>query len=270
MDYRANTRKLGLVQRFRRFLNGLGGKHRCCYCGRSFFRFSKFRGGWDSFSRYLRDVKWTGSDFDHFWCPFCKCHDRERHLLLFFDRLDLWKKFEGASVLHVAPEKGLGLRIEKCHPANYVRGDLFPSREGVGKLVVTQIQFPDASFDWVICNHVLEHVPDDRKALSELYRVLKPGGIAILQTPFAAGLSQTRENEPSVDTDAKRIEFYGQEDHVRLYGTDLFDRIRAAGFQLTLQSHAEKLPDHDALRYGVNPDEPLFLCRKLPVGEETV
>ena len=88
------------------------------------------------------------------------------------------------------------------------------------------------------------------------------GGIAILQTPFASGLEKTLEDPAEIDTDEKRIEFYGQEDHIRLYGRDLFDRIRAAGFALELKKHAECLPDIDAERYGVNPDEPLFLCRK--------
>jgi SAM-dependent methyltransferase len=207
-------------------------------------------------------MKWVGSDFDHFWCPFCRSHDRERHLILFFEKLDLWRQLEGASILHVAPEKRFASRSEACRPSRYVKGDLVPAREGIEKVDVTAITYPDASFDWVICNHVLEHVPDDAQALRELFRVLKPGGTAILQTPYASALDKTLENPAEINTDEKRIEFYGQEDHVRLYGRDLFDRIRAAGFELALKKHAECLPDTDALRYGVNRDEPLFLCRK--------
>ena len=262
MLYQPTQDNIGFVRKARRALNGWGNRHQCCVCGRTFFRFSAYRGGWKAFSAYLHNVKWIGSDFDHFWCPFCRSHDRERHLILFFERLGFWKSLEGASVLHVAPEKRLATRIEACRPARYVKGDLVPAREGVEKLDVTLIAYPDASFDWVICNHVLEHVPDDAKALSELFRVLKPGGAAILQTPFASGLEKTLEMQAEVDTDAKRIEFYGQEDHIRLYGRDLFDRIRAAGFSLELKKHDECLPEIDALRYGVNRDEPLFLCRK--------
>lgn len=262
MQYQPTQDNISLVRRARRFLNGLGRSRVCCVCGRHFFRFSKFRGGWASVSAYLHNVKWTGSDFDQFWCPFCRSHDRERHLILFFDRLGVWKELSGASVLHFAPEKQLWFRIEASGPARYVKGDLVPSREGVEKIDVTAIPYASETFDWVLCNHVLEHVPDDAQALRELFRVLKPGGRAVLQTPFASGLETSLENPAEIDTDPKRLEFYGQEDHVRLYGRDLFTRIQAAGFQLALKKHGECLPDIDAARYGVNPEEPLFLCVK--------
>lgn len=262
MDYQAKQDKVGFVRGVRRFLNGLGRSRICCVCGHTFFRFSKFRGGWKAFSAYLQNMKWTGSDFDHFWCPFCRSHDRERHLILFFEKLGFFDRFANASILHFAPEKQLSCRIEACQPSRYVKGDLFPSREGVERIDVTDIPYAFSSFDFVLCNHVLEHVPDDVKALRELYRVLKPGGIAILQTPIALGLETTLEDPDEIDTDGKRLEFYGQEDHLRLYGRDLFDRIRAAGFQLELKKHVECLPDIEAERYGVNRDEPLFLCVK--------
>ncbi len=262
MLYQPTQDNIGIVRRIRRGLNGLGRRHFCCVCGRTFFRFSKYRGGWAAFSAYLHTVKWTGSDFDHFWCPYCRSHDRERHLILFFEKLGFWPRLEGASVLHVAPEKRLAARVEACRPSRYVKGDLAPAREGVERLDVTAIAYPEAAFDWVICNHVLEHVPDDAQALRELFRVLKPGGAAILQTPYAAGLEKSVEDPAGIATDEQRIAFYGQEDHVRLYGRDLFDRIRAAGFALELKQHGECLPEIDARRYGVNPDEPLFLCRK--------
>ena len=262
MEYQATQDRVGFVRKTRRLLNGLGRSRLCCVCGNSFFRFSKYRGGWNNFSAYLHNVKWTGSDFDQFWCPFCRSHDRERHLILFFDKLGVWEKMAGASVLHFAPEKWVANRIEACRPKRYVKGDLVPVREGIEKIDVTDIPFAAASFDWVLCNHVLEHVPNDVRALRELWRVLKPGGIAVLQTPFASGLEKTLEIPSEVDTDAKRLEFYGQEDHIRLYGRDLFDRIRAAGFQLDLKKHVECLPDIDAIHYGVNRHEPLFLCVK--------
>jgi len=262
MLYQPTQDSVGWGRRFRRALNGLGNRRQCCVCGKTFFKFSAFRGGWKAVSAYLHNMKWTGSDFDNFWCPYCRCHDRERHLILFFERLGFWDKLTGAAILHVAPEKRLAARIEACRPARYVKGDLVPSREGVEKLDVTRIHYPDATFDWVFCNHVLEHVPNDAQALGELFRVLKPGGIAVLQTPFASGLGTSLEDPAEINTDEKRIEYYGQEDHVRLYGRDLFDRIRAAGFSLDLKKHDDCLPDIDPVRYGVNRDEPLFLCRK--------
>ncbi len=262
MQYRSTQSKISLMRRLRRFVNGLGRAHHCCICKKTFFRFSNFRGGWQALSPYLHNVKWTGSDFDNFWCPFCRSHDRERHLTLFFDRLALWQRMRGAHILHLAPEKHIAMHISELAPAQFVQGDLIPSRDGIQKIDVTAIPFPDNTFDWILCNHVLEHVPNDRLALSELLRVLKPGGSAILQTPFAAGLDKTLENQPEITTDQQRIEFYGQEDHVRLYGRDLFDRIKEAGFALTLKQHDECLADIDAARYGVNRHEPLFLCHK--------
>jgi len=262
MEYQATQDHVGFMRRIRRGVNGLGNTRKCCVCGKTFFRFSKYRGGWKAFSAYLSNLKWTGSDFDNFWCPFCRSHDRERHLILYFDRLGFWEKFKNADVLHFAPEKQLSGRIVACRPTRYVKGDLQPSREGVERIDVSDIPYASASFDWVICNHVLEHVPDDARALKEIFRVLRPGGRAILQTPFASGLESTLEDPKEIDTDEKRVEFYGQEDHVRLYGRDLFARIRAAGFLLELKKHKESLADVDAGRFGVNSDEPLFLCVK--------
>lgn len=262
MLYQPTQDNIGVVRKVRRGLNGLGRSKMCCVCGKTFFRFSKYRGGWQAFSAYLHNLKWTGSDFDQFWCPFCRSHDRERHLILFFEKLGFWSRLEGASVLHFAPEKRLATRIEACRPARYVKGDLVPAREGVEKMDVTAIPYAAETFDWVLCNHVLEHVPDDAKALREICRVLRPGGTAILQTPYASGLAVSLEDPAEIKTDQQRIEFYGQEDHIRLYGRDLFDRIRAAGFSLELKWHAECLAEVDSQRFGVNRDEPLFLCVK--------
>ena len=92
--------------------------------------------------------------------------------------------------------------------------------------------------------------------------MLKPGGLAILQTPYAAGLEKTLENQPEVTTPDQHREFYGQEDHVRLYGRDIFDRITAAGFTSAMKRHDDCLQHLDPHRYGVNPLEPLFLFHR--------
>ncbi|HAR65346.1 MAG TPA: SAM-dependent methyltransferase [Lentisphaeria bacterium] len=262
VSYQATQDHVGMVRRLRRGINGLGARCRCCFCETSFWKFSKYRGGWEAVSSYLRELDWVSSEFDHFWCPFCRSHDRERHLKYFFDALDFWRRFEGAVVLHLAPEKHLGRCIESCGPERYLQGDLVPVRETIEVVDVTDIHEEDDSFDVVLCNHVLEHVPEDAKALGELFRVLKPGGVAILQTPFAAKLGKTRERDPEVTTEAQCLEFYGQEDHVRLYGTDLMDRIGAAGFELDLQTHDAVLPELDCGVAGVSRNERLILARK--------
>ena len=260
--YQPTQENVGFLRKARRAVNGLGRSCRCCVCGRRFFRFSKYRGGWRAVSDYLKAVEWTGSDFDRFWCPFCRSHDRERHLFLYFEALGVWDSLRNAAVLHMAPEKHLAARIAACAPALYVKGDLCPSRGGVAAIDVTAIQYDAGTFDWVICNHVLEHVPDDAAALREICRVLKPGGRAVLQTPFAKRLEATCENDDGVVTESARREFYGQEDHVRLYGTDIFGRISAAGLELRMADHGECLPSVDAAECGVNREEPFFLCVK--------
>jgi len=262
MSYKAEQDHVGLIRRIRRAINGLGRKCSCCICDKKFMRFSKYRGGWDAVSSYLKQLDWTGSDFDNFWCPYCRSHDRERHLKLYFDALNYWDLFKGAAVLHFAPEKHIALCIESCNPKRYLKGDINPARRGIEIVDVTAIEEADKTFDFVLCNHVLEHVHDDQKALSEIFRVLKPGGTAILQTPYAPKLLQTRERDPGIATEGQRLEFYGQEDHIRLYGVDLIDRIFEAGFDLTLKKHSMVLPHVDCDVAGVNGSEPLFVARK--------
>jgi ubiquinone/menaquinone biosynthesis C-methylase UbiE len=130
---------------------------------------------------------------------------------------------------------------------------------------VTAITEPDGAFDLVICNHVLEHVPDLDRALTELHRVLRPGGVAVLQTPFASGRAETLE-DPAITSDRDRLKFYGQEDHVRLFGRDIFDRVAAVGFRVRYVTHAEALGHLDAAREGVSSDEGLLMATRLPSG----
>jgi SAM-dependent methyltransferase len=121
--------------------------------------------------------------------------------------------------------------------------------------------FDDDTFDCVIANHVLEHVGDVDRALGEICRVLRPGGHAILQTPYGSKLHRTWE-DAGIDTPAARLQAYGQEDHVRLFGRDIFERIAAAGFDALVRQHNELLDDVDPDREGVNPREPFFLFRR--------
>ena len=239
----------------------LGTNHRCYVCGQSFRRFRPFRKGWKSVSPFLLELQTIGSDVENFACPLCGCHDRERHLLMFFDRLGLWSKIADSNVLHFAPERHLATRIRQHHPATYIKADLTPSSPDVQPVDVTRIPFEDDWFEMIICNHVLEHVPDDAKALAELFRVLKPGGCAVLQTPYSS-LLQNSFCDPGIDTDELRNRLYGQEDHVRVYGRDLFTKIEQAGFDLQVKTHADVLADIATSYYGVNPREDLILVAK--------
>ena len=239
----------------------LSRRSKCCYlCQKTFASFRPFRDGWNSLSPFIRELEVVGSDVENFACPNCGCHDRTRHLVMYFDALNLWDRFREAAVLHIAPESHLAERIYQHAPKLYVRGDLAPD-PGTEMLDVTAIPYPAYHFDFVVCNHVLEHVLDDRRACSELFRVTKQGGCAVLQTPYSPVL-QNSFVDPAIDTDALRNRYYAQEDNVRLYGRDLFARITEAGFRLDLKTHRECLSGFDSSYYGVNPAEELIFAVK--------
>lgn len=235
----------------------------CCVCRNKIGRFLPYKGGWKNAPPLMRALDVIGSDLDNFSCPRCWCHDRERHLILYFEKMELMKKFHQADVLHFAPEKWLSKIIAEYFPARYVKADLYPNAPDVEKVDMLAIQYPDASFDFVIANHVLEHVIDENRALSELCRVLKPGGFAILQTPFSAKLKHTF-SDPGINDDFSRLQAYGQEDHVRLYGSDIMDRFESSGLVSRSQVHEVVLSEIDAQKYGVNKSEPFLLFEKAP------
>lgn len=143
---------------------------------------------------------------------------------------------------------------------DYLSGDLFDPG-AMERIDITDIRFPDDSFDLILCSHVLEHVPDDRKAISELFRVLKPGGTAFLLVPI--GSARTFE-DPSVTDPDERLRFFGQKDHVRQYGPDFEDRLVEAGFRVTRVESPEMLSPRQIKRLSVRPEFafPIFACTK--------
>jgi SAM-dependent methyltransferase len=176
---------------------------------------------------------------------------------MYFDALDLWQRVREGRVLHIAPERYVAARIWQNAPLSYVQGDLRPRKPRVQTIDACDIALADASVDVVICNHVLEHVEDDARALAEIHRVLAPGGVAVLQTPYSAFLRRGLSDE-AINTPELRAEYYGQFDHVRVYGRDLPDVISAAGFVSVVTTHDEVLQRFDPREYGVDPREPLM------------
>ena len=159
-------------------------------------------------------------------CPHCKSNARSRLAWLFFARkTDL---LDGApkNMLHIAPEYALARRLPLVSNLNYLTADLDPEKAMI-QLDVTNIQYGDASFDSIVCSHVLEHVPDDRKAMCELARVLKPDGWALFMIPMK--LETTYEDFSMTDPE-ERDRLFGHPEHVRRYGRDFIDRITGSGF----------------------------------------
>jgi len=236
----------------------IGNNKKCYICNRKFGRFTKFRGGWKNVPIWIKNVEPVGSDFDNFYCPYCHSHDRERHLFMFFDKLNLWDKMQNANILHFAPERALPKKIEKYAPLKYIKADLFPSNNNIEKIDATEIPYKDATFDFLIFNHILEHIPDYMKALKEIYRVLKPNGIAILQTPYSKLLEKNFE-DAGINTDELRLFFYGQEDHVRIFSEKQFIKaLKDSGFILEIIRHDNFFSDNDSLYFGVNKNEDLI------------
>lgn len=230
----------------------------CVVCGQNVSSFEPFRGGSVNRPYLMRLFRVVGSNTDHFLCPSCRSHDRERHLLIYLASLNLLSVFNQAKVLHFAPEKWVANVIQMQSPELYIKADLFPQTEDVQQIDMLAIPYPDDFFSVVIANHVLEHVADDLLALGEIRRVLRKGGLAILQTPYS-DLLHTTFADAGIEGDSLRREVYGQEDHVRLYGRDIFDRFASVGFQSLVVTHQQVLADITPETYGVNADEPLFL-----------
>lgn len=209
-------------------------------------------------SEFTKLMRVVGSDLTVYQCPVCGCNDRDRHLWLFFEAAGLLKAIPGKRVLHLAPEAHLEQLIAQLGPSNYVRGDLHPSRTGIERIDVENLQFAQASFDFAICNHVLEHVADPLRALQELHRCLAPGGTLVAQTPYSTLLRRTMEIVEPPTADFARL-FFGQDDHVRLFGADIGEYFRLAGFSgdgpIASDQVLRKL---DAAEYGFNAREPFF------------
>lgn len=235
-----------------------GSARQCPFCKSTFRKFLPF--GWNY--PILKEQKVVGAGYRlNSICPDCGSSDRERLLYLYLlHKSDIFTS--PCRFLHVAPEKQLEKILCGSSNIRYLSADI-TSRDVMVQMDLTQIPLPDKSFDVIVCCHVLEHILDDCKAMAELYRVLKPGGWAILQVPIATALEKTVEDS-SIISPRARGETFGQEDHVRLYGCDYVTRLAAAGFQVELFSWLDQPEDFGSSenRYCLIPDERLHLARR--------
>jgi SAM-dependent methyltransferase len=162
-------------------------------------------------------------------------------------------------LLHVAPEAVFHRRLSALPTLDYVTADL-ASPLARDRVDVASLPYPDDHFDAILCNHVLEHVPDDRRALRELYRVLRPGGWAILQVPIQKGRAATYE-DPAITDPGDRRRAFGQEDHLRIYGRDYQARLAEAGFRVRRDPFVRTLPEAEVARMGLKRED-VFRCEK--------
>jgi len=185
----------------------------------------------------------------------------ERHRLLWLylnNETDLFTTKK--KVLHFAPEQAFYKRFKKMKNLDYVTTDLNSPLADV-KADICNLPFSDNEFDIIFCNHVLEHIPNDTKAMQELFRVLKVGGMGIFQIP--QDLSRETTFEDNSITDIKeRAKIFGQYDHVRIYGLDYFDKLRSIGFKVEEVEYTAKLSEEDITKYCLAKGEIIPVVKK--------
>ncbi len=185
----------------------------------------------------------------------------ERHRLLWLYLKQNTNFFtENIKLLHFAPEQAFYKRFKKLKNIDYVTTDLNSPLADV-KADICNLPFNDNSFDVILCNHVLEHIPDDTKAMQELYRILKPGGWGILQIPQDLNRATTFEDDTITDK-KERAKIFGQYDHVRIYGIDYFEKLRSIGFTVDEIDFTASMPVSEIKKYCLAKNEIIPLVRK--------
>jgi SAM-dependent methyltransferase len=186
-------------------------------------------------------------------CPACGSAPRNRRLWSLLEK-DFLKTHTG--ILHFSPARALYRKLKTITYISYCSSDFAGEFLADKNLDITAINEKDATFDLVICYHVLEHIKDDQKAISELYRILKPGGTCLLQTPFKEG--DIYEDE-TINTPQKRLKYYGQADHLRIYSVSgLKERLTDAGFKVTVKEFKETKDNY----FGFKTDETVIVAKK--------
>lgn len=209
----------------------------------------------------LIERKVVGAGIRNGGCFKCGSSDRERLVYVFLKyKWKIFNKSKKLKLLHFAPEFNLSRKLAEFKFKEYLCGDLFTEGynypEHVKNMNVLDIPYKENSFDIIICNHLLEHVPNDIDAMRELFRVLKIEGKAILQVPISQNSAKTLEDF-SITEPSQREIIFGQADHVRIYGQDYLERLSSVGFQVKRINISKKFK-----KYGLNMKEDLFTVEK--------
>ncbi|MEL6736348.1 MAG: class I SAM-dependent methyltransferase [Pseudomonadota bacterium] len=239
----------------------MGSAENCILCGNSISGYKGHGGG--AAVLETRNVV-GGKRREDNRCPVCHGADRTRLMMTYLDaETDLGTR--PMRLLHVAPDFGLYLWLKRQDQLTYTGTDLDASRyrhiDGMQSTDLTATPFDENTFDLIVCSHVLEHIPNDAAAFDELFRILTPGGHALLLTPYALDGKGTDE-DPTISDPAEQDRRFGQWDHVRIYDRENFlTRMRKAGFDASLYD-AFEAENVDAEKLRLNPDELLPIGRK--------
>jgi SAM-dependent methyltransferase len=197
-------------------------------------------------------------------CP--GCDSFERHRLLWLYVSNKINSTRVIKLLHFAPEDSLKEKFSKLNNINYITTDLYESGVSLNSDIQC-LPFKDNIFDVIICSHVLEHIPDDKKGMKEILRVLKKDGWGILQVPINEKFEKTYE-DPSITSSLERLKHFGQEDHVRVYGRDYYQKLEQAGFIVKKDNFAQNIPEDKIKRYSLKQDEIIcFVTRQNKYSE---
>jgi len=243
----------------------LGTDHTCPVCG---IGLRAFKPMWKSYGRdverfgYIhRNAEMETFNLKAFTCPKCDASDRERLMALHLDKV--WPSFEPGHRIRLvdfAPAYPLSCKIKRYPSVDYRSADL--DRNDVqDRIDLTNISYPDESVDIFICSHMLEHIPDDRQAMRELRRILKPAGFGLVLVPLVVGVDETDE-DPTVASIETRWRRFGMGDHIRQYGRrDFLNRLAEAGFAIE-QLGIEHFGRETFRRCGIAKNSVLYVVRR--------
>lgn len=231
------------------------GSKRCWLCGNSI---EKFEAAGENNPIFL-DKKILGGGYrKNVVCPCCGSLDRTRWVYwVLKNYTDVFEK--ECTVIHFAPEKQIQVKLENSDNCDYYAGDICRAK-GLHKIDVTNMPYADKMADYIIINHVMEHVEDEKKAVSELMRVLKDDGKIIMSFPIS--MIQKTFEDVAIVSEEDRDKYYGQKDHVRLYGIDYKERFECYGLEIETFSPRDYLLPDSIEQYGLISGDILLKCSK--------
>ncbi len=210
-------------------------------------------------NEFRKLLPYGNKGIDNRLCPSCLSLERHRLLWLFLkEKTDFFER--KIKLLHIAPEQPFLKKFKNLSNLEYITADLVSPIADV-KLDIQNIPFAENEFDVVFANHVLEHIPDEHKAISEVFRILKNGGWAIMQVPLDVKRNTTYEDS-SIVTPSEREKHFGQYDHLRLHGLDFAQRLEKGGFKVEIIDLVSEIGIEKSDYYRLDNTEKIYLCKK--------